>query len=333
MSGPAYDAVLLVSFGGPEGPDDVVPFLANVLRGRNVPEARQRAVAEQYQRFGGVSPINGHNRALLAALRRELHDHGPDLPVYWGNRNWHPLLTDTVGAMRDDGVTRALAFVTSAYSSYSSCRQYLEDISRARQAVGAGAPAIDKLRPFFNHPGFVEPSADRLRAALDEAGPDAPVLFSAHSIPQSMAATSDYELQLGEHARLVTERTGAADWQLVFQSRSGPPNQPWLEPDVRDVIAALAPAHRRVVVAPIGFVCDHMEVVFDLDVQASEVAADLGVTLVRAATVGTDPRFVTMIRQLVTERLEAAAPRLALGHLGPAPDACVSGCCASPSRQ
>ncbi|MGH8921611.1 MAG: ferrochelatase, partial [Actinomycetes bacterium] len=233
MSASAYDAVLLVSFGGPEGPDDVMPFLDNVLQGRDVPDARRQAVADQYRLFGGVSPINGHNRELLAAIREELETHGPDLPVYWGNRNWHPLLADTVATMGADGITRALAFVTSAYSSYSSCHQYLDDLFRARQAVGPGAPTIDKIRPFFNHPGFVEPSADRLRVARRQAGSDAPVLFSAHSIPRSMAAASDYERQLREHARLVAERADAPDWQLVFQSRSGPPGQPWLEPDVR----------------------------------------------------------------------------------------------------
>ncbi len=327
MPPPAYDAVLLVSFGGPEGPDDVLPFLDNVLRDRDVPAARREAVADQYRTVGGVSPINGHNRALLAALREELATHGPGLPLYWGNRNWHPMLADTVATMRNDGILRALAFVTSAYSSASSCRQYLDDLVRARLAVGAGAPAIDKLRPFFDHPGFVEPSADRLRAALGDAGPDAPVLFSAHSIPVAMAATSDYEAQLREHAALVADRAGARSWQLVFQSRSGPPSQPWLEPDVRDAIADLAPNHDAVVVAPIGFVSDHMEVVFDLDTQAAAMAADLGVRLVRAGTVGTDPRFVTMIRQLIDERLDPTAPRLALGHRPPRPDRCPEGCC------
>lgn len=341
-----YDALLVVSFGGPEGPDDVVPFLRNVLRGRDVPEERVAEVARQYERFGGVSPLNGHNRALVAAIEEELASHGPALPVYWGNRNWPPMLADTVARMAADGVEAALAFVTSAYAGYSSCRQYLEDIEAARSAVGPGAPVIDKLRLYFDHPGFVEPLADHLRAARDEAGRDAPVLFTAHSVPVSMAAASAYEEQLRTTAGLVADRSGAPlpDWQLVFQSRSGPPAVPWLGPDVRDALAALAPGHTTVVVAPIGFTSDHMEVLFDLDTQAAETARSLGMRMVRAGTPGSDPRFVTMIRQLVTERVApggaCSQPVGGAGNVlrlapGPSawPDRCRAGCCLPPAQR
>ncbi|MFM9023825.1 MAG: ferrochelatase, partial [Planctomycetaceae bacterium] len=257
----AYDAVLLVSFGGPDGPDDVMPFLENVLRGRNVPRERMVEVAEHYHHFGGKSPINEQNLALLAALRDELDRHGPRLPVYWGNRNWHPLLTDTLREMADAGVKRAIAFVTSAFSCYSGCRQYRENIAAAREAVGPRAPEVDKIRVFFNHPGFVEPMAANVRAALERFPADVragvPVLFTAHSIPMSMADTSRYVPQLEESSRLVAERAGAHDWRLVWQSRSGPPTQPWLEPDVCDVIRQQhADGVRGIVIAPIGFISD-----------------------------------------------------------------------------
>jgi protoporphyrin/coproporphyrin ferrochelatase len=332
----AYDALLVVSFGGPEGPDDVVPFLDNVLRGRPVPRQRVEEVARRYQSFGGISPINGQNRDLIAALRDELDRHGPSLPIYWGNRNWHPFLTDTVRRMRDDGIGRALAFVTSAYASYSGCRQYLDDIARARSEVGPDAPVVDKLRVFYNHPGFIEPNAANLRASLDQAGGGARVAFSAHSIPVSMATTSDYVAQLTETARLVAQRAAANRhlvWQLVFQSRSGPPGQPWLEPDISEHLRALAgEGVDTVAVAPIGFISDHMEVVYDLDIEASRLAADLGLRFVRASTVGTAPAFVTMIRQLITERMDPAQPRLALGAGGPYHDVCPAECCPAPAR-
>jgi len=321
----SYDAVIVVSFGGPEGPDDVLPFLENVTRGRNVPPERLKVVAEQYERFAGVSPINAQNRALVAALDAELVRAGHSLPVYWGNRNWHPYLTDTVRQMRDDGVERALAFVTSGYSSYSSCRQYLENIEAAREAVGPGAPVIDKLRQFYDHPGYVGPFARSLRDALL---PDAHVAFTAHSIPIAMAESSDYVAQLHETSRLVAER-GAPDhlYELVFQSRSGAPSQPWLEPDIGAHVEALAaegvPA---VVVVPIGFVSDHMEVVYDLDVLAAGRAAAAGIAYARAAAPGTDPEFVAMIRELIEERLDPSTPRRALGALGVRPDVCP-GCC------
>jgi ferrochelatase len=329
----AYDAVVVVSFGGPEGSDEVIPFLENVLRGRPAPRQRLEQVAAHYHRFGGVSPINSQNRALVAALEHELQAHGHDLAVYWGNRNWHPFLADTVRDMAAAGVKQALAFVTSAYASYSGCHQYLDDIARARADVGPRAPVIDKLRVFYNHPGFIEANAANLVAALKAAGGPAHVAFTAHSIPVSMAATSDYVNQLTETARLITE-VAAPDglpWRLVFQSRSGPPGQPWLEPDIGDHLRALASSGvDTVVVAPIGFVSDHMEVVYDLDTEASQVAAGLDLRLIRAATVGTSPPFVTMIRQLIEERLDPAAPRLALGALGPYHDRCPAGCCPPP---
>jgi ferrochelatase len=329
-----YDAVLVVSFGGPEGPEDVIPFLENVLRGRDVPRARLEEVAAHYYRHGGVSPLNGQNRALVAAVGAELQRRGPGLPVYWGNRNWGPFLADTLAVMRDDGVRRCLAFVTSAYSSYSGCRQYLEDLAAARAAVGAGAPVVHKLRAYFDHPGFVTPLAEGVRAARADAGPEAPVLFSAHSIPETMAAGCAYEAQLVATATLVAAAAGLGGgpghaWQLAYQSRSGPPSQAWLSPDIRDVLAGLAPGTGGVVVAPIGFVSDHMEVVHDLDVEASEAAAARGIRLVRSATPGTHPAFVRMIRQLVEERLDPTAPRLALSSLGPSHDTCPAGHCPS----
>jgi ferrochelatase len=332
-----YDALLLLSFGGPEGPDDVLPFLENVVRGRGVPRERLLAVAEHYQHFGGVSPINDQNRALLAAIREVV-----DLPVYWGNRNWHPLVEDTVATMRDDGVRRALVFVTSALTSYSGCRQYQDDLARARAAVGAGAPELEKLRHYFNHPGFIEPAADGVRAALASLpDPDAArLIFTAHSIPMSMEDRSGpgghlYTAQLREASRLVAEsvRGEGAEFDLVWQSRSGPPSVPWLEPDINDHLTALYDAGTRaVVVSPIGFVSDHVEVLWDLDEEAAETAAKLGLGYARAATVGTDPRFVAMVGQLVAER-RSGAPKLALGRMGPSHDTCPVGCCPAPVRR
>jgi ferrochelatase len=327
-----YDALLVVSFGGPEGMDEVMPFLSNVLRGRNVPEARMREVARHYEMFGGVSPINEQNRRLISALERELEQNGPRLPVYWGNRNWHPLLADTLGQMRDDGIKNALAFVTSAYSSYSGCRQYREDVERAREAVGPGAPRVEKLRAFFNHPGFVGPNAENLRAALgripEERRADARVAFTAHSIPAAMAAGCDYERQLLETCRLVAEGAGAAGWRLVFQSRSGPPTQAWLEPDILEHLRALkGEGVADVVVAPVGFISDHMEVLYDLDTEARRLASEMGLNMIRAATVGTHPEFVRLIRELILERLDPGLPRRALGALPPRHDVCAVDCC------
>ena len=326
-----YDALLLVSFGGPEGPDDVMPFLENVLRGKNVPRERMLAVAEHYQHFGGVSPINQQNRELLAAIENEFPANGISLPIYWGNRNWHPLLPDTLAQMKSDGVKRALGFFTSAFSSYSGCRQYRENIAAAQQVVGEGAPEVDKLRMFYNHPGFIEPMIERTRAAFSQIPAEkhgsTTLLFSAHSIPLSMAGNCNYESQLREAARLIADGIGHPEHRLVFQSRSGPPTQPWLEPDVGDAIKELAAAGTKdIVLVPVGFISDHMEVLFDLDHEAHDIAGELGVNFVRAGTVGTHPRFVRMIRELVTERM-SGAEKPALGLLGPSHDVCPVDCC------
>ncbi len=333
-----YDAILLTSFGGPEAPDEVMPFLENVLRGKNVPHERMLEVAKHYYEFGGKSPINDQNRQLIAALKAGLATHGPHLPIYWGNRNWHPLLTDTLQQMKSDGIRQALAFVTSAYSSYSGCRQYRENIAAAQQAVGAGAPQVDKLRAFYNHPGFIATLVDRVRHALAKLPEDqrasANLIYTAHSIPLSMAQTSDYEKQLLETGRLVAEALGRSDWRLVYQSRSGPASQPWLEPDILDYLREVK-SHgtaTSVVIAPIGFVSDHMEIIFDLDTQARELCETLGLQMVRAETAGTHPRFIQMIRELITERMDPSQPRLALGILGPRPDICPPDCCRVPAR-
>ncbi|MBS0207563.1 MAG: ferrochelatase [Planctomycetes bacterium] len=335
------DSFLLVSFGGPEGPDDVLPFLENVLRGRNVPRERMLTVAEHYQQFGGVSPINAQNRALLVALRDELRRHGPELPLYFGNRNWHPLLPDTLRQMAADGRRRAVAFFTSAFSSYSGCRQYRENVMAAQQEVGTSAPRVDKLRMFYNHPGFVEPSIENVVSAWRQVPESrraaARVVFTAHSIPSAMADQCKYEDQLRETAGLIMTALPGAAWQLAYQSRSGPPNQPWLEPDILDVLRTLAAEGvRDVVVMPVGFVSDHLEVMYDLDTAAQQLAHELGMNLVRAATVGTHPRFVTMIRELIVERIAAeqggAPARPALGCLGPSHDVCPVDCCLPPAR-
>jgi ferrochelatase len=336
-SGDRSPAILLVSFGGPDRSEEVMPFLENVLRGRNVPRERMLAVAEHYYHCGGKSPINDQNRALLAALRKLLAAEGPDLPVYWGNRNWHPLLADTLRQMTADGVRRAFAFVTSAYSSYSGCRQYQEDLARAREAVGPGAPEILKLRVFYNHPGFIETMAERVRAAFDRMPPErrasAAVAFTAHSVPVAMAETSRYVQQVEEACRLVAERVGGPAFRLVYQSRSGAPGQPWLGPDVLEYLRDVAAGGgtRDVVLAPIGFISDHMEVVYDLDTEAGQLCEQLGLHMVRAGTVGDDPRFVGMIRELVLERLEGA-PRRALGVFGANHDVCADDCCPAPAR-
>jgi ferrochelatase len=335
---PSYDAFLLVSFGGPEGRDEVIPFLENVTRGRGVPRDRLEQVAEHYYRFGGVSPINQQCRDLLAAVEKDFAAGGTDLPVYWGNRNWDPYLTDTVAAMAAHGRQRAIAFVTSAYSSFSGCRQYTGDIERARARVGPAAPRIDKLRPYFSHPGFIEPFADAIRGAAEslptsvrDRGFD--LVFTAHSIPEAMSAASGpaggaYPRQLAEASRLVAERvSGARSWRLAYQSRSGPPSAGWLGPDVGDCLAEMAGSgSSAVILVPVGFTSDHMEIVFDLDVEAAEAARRLGLPLARAATPGTDPRFVAMISELVRERQDGRPPR-ALGDLGPAVGTCRDGCC------
>jgi ferrochelatase len=349
-----YDAFLLVSFGGPEGPDDVMPFLHNVTRGRGIPPERLEAVAEHYYAVGGVSPINQQCRDLIAALGKDFATAGVDLPIYWGNRNWDPYLAATVAEMAAAGVRRALALVTSAYGSYSSCRQYLDDIGRARAEAGPGAPQIDKIRHFYSDPGFIEPFADATLRAIESlpAGirADVPLVFTAHSVPEAMAAASGpppggrYPAQLAEAAGLIARRVGEAagraggaggghPWRLVYQSRSGPPSQPWLGPDVCDYLEELArDGAPGAVLVPVGFITDHMEVVHDLDVEAAGVAERLGLPLARAATPGQDPRFVSMITALVGERLVgersgSGLPPAALGSPG-----CGSGeCCRLPT--
>jgi len=346
----AYDAFLLLSFGGPEGPDDVLPFLENVTRGRGVPQERLKEVAEHYHARGGVSPINAQCRDMLAAIE----DAGLGLPMYWGNRNALPFLADTVREMAAAGVERAIAFVTSAYSSYSACRQYLDDIDAAVAAVGPRAPRIDKIRPYFNHPGFVEPFAASVNDALATLPSDARggvrVVCTAHSVPFGMAAASGsaaagtavsgegggrYAAELREASKLISERAfdGSLPFDLVYQSRSGPPGVPWLAPDVNDHLRSLAKdgAASAVVVVPVGFVSDHMEVVHDLDVEAAETAASLGLPFARAKAPGPTARFAQMVCELVAERT-SGAPALSLGDFGlgafsGGARACPADCC------
>jgi protoporphyrin/coproporphyrin ferrochelatase len=333
-----YDAILVISFGGPESRDEVIPFLDNVLRGRNVPRERMLTVAEHYYHFGGKSPINQQTRELIAALEAELSRNGPKLPVYWGNRNWHPLLPDTVRKMKQDGVRRALALFTSAYSSYSGCRQYREDISRAQSEVGPDAPEIHKLRAFFNHPGFIEPTVERVQEALHAASAESSkniqVIYTAHSIPLSMANTCDYVRQLEEVQQLVSMRLGVTNHALVYQSRGGAPGQPWLEPDILDHLREVKASNlaSAVVLAPISFISDHMEVLYDLDVEARQLCDSLALSMVRAKTVGVHPKFIAMIRELIEERLTPGSERRALGSLGSRTDVCAEDCCPAPSR-
>jgi len=333
-----FDAVLLLSFGGPEGPEDVVPFLENVTRGRNIPRQRLEEVGKHYFLFGGVSPINAQCRLLRRALEDELGRNGPRLPVYWGNRNWHPMLIETVGRMADDGIQRVVAVATSAYSSYSACRQYLDDIEQARDAIGESAPVIEKLPPFWDHPGFIETMADNARDALArlDTGPErARLVFTAHSIPMAMAATCAYEAELREASALVAERAAAGvPWDLVYQSRSGPPSQPWLEPDVCDHLRRLHDEGvAGVVVVPIGFVADHMEVVYDLDTEAKALADRIGLRIERAPAVGAAPKFVAALRELIACHVEGRRPP-SLAKRGPRPYPCKPDCCAyTPARR
>ncbi|MEP6921933.1 MAG: ferrochelatase [bacterium] len=328
----AFDALLVVSFGGPEGMDDVIPFLENVLRGRNVPRERMLGVAKHYEMFGGVSPINQQNRKLIAALQEEFASNGPKFPIYFGNRNWQPLLADTLEQMKADGVKRALAFVTSAYSSYSSCRQYLENIAEAQKTVGPGAPQVEKLRAFYNHPLFIQANVENIAAAFKQI-PEArraaaALVFTAHSIPKAMADNCAYQGQLEESGRLIAESLGQPNWRVVYQSRSGPPTQPWLEPDVLDYLKELsAGGVTDVVVAPIGFVSDHMEIIYDLDTEALRLSEALGLNMVRARTAGTHPKFVEMIRELILERTNSDSNRRSLGARGASHDICAVDCC------
>jgi len=332
------DALLLLSFGGPEGPDDVLPFLRNVTRGRDVPEQRLLAVAEHYHHFGGVSPINGQNRALLAAIEQDFRANDVHLPVYWGNRNWSPYVEDAFLRMREDGVRRALVLATSASGGYSGCRQYRENLAAAATAV-PGAPDTVKLRHYFDHPGFVTANADAVRRALHGAPAETRLIFTAHSVPAAMNEVAGpdgglYAAQQRETARLVAQavRGPGAYFDLVWQSRSGPPQVPWLEPDINDHLRALAAAGvTSVVVAPTGFVSDHLEVVWDLDTEASATAAELGMWFARAATAGTHPAFVAMIRELVQEQTDGHQARR-LGELGLCGQPCPDGCCLRPTR-
>lgn len=319
-----------------------MPFLQNVTAGRGVPAERLERVAEHYYQFGGVSPINQQCRDLITAIEKEFAARAVALPVYWGNRNWHPHLRETLATMAAAGVGRALAFVTSAYSSYSSCRQYLGDIEAARSHVGTRAPQVDKIRPYFNHPGYVGSFAAAARAAAaslpDDVAGEFDLIFTAHSIPDGMAAAAGpaggaYQAQLAETARLVAMEAGFSEpWWLAYSSRSGPPSQAWLEPDVNDLLADRAAAgSRAVVVVPIGFISDHMEVKFDLDIEAAGTARQLGLAYARAATPGTDPMLVSMIADLVAERLDETPPAV-LGALGAWPASCPVGCC-GPGRR
>jgi len=331
---PPIDAFLLVSFGGPEAPDEVIPFLERVTAGRGIPAERLELVGKHYFDRGGISPINGHCRTLLDDLGAAFAKADIDLPMYWGNRNSAPFLDDVVAQMAADGIEHAVAFVTSAYSSYSGCRQYRENIAAAQAGV-EGAPLIDKLRVFFNHPGFVDPLIDGVGAAVTTIDSDrSHVFFTAHSIPRASAATCDYEAQINEAASLVAERVpDMPQWSVVWQSRSGPPAMPWLEPDISDAIAAVdAEATDHVIVVPIGFISDHMEVLQDLDTDAAAAAKAAGLGFTRVSTSSGDPRFTQMIVQLVQERTIGATP-VALGELGLVPAQCSETCCPAPKRR
>ena len=336
-----FDALLLVSFGGPEGPDDVLPFLENVTRGRGIPRERLVEVGRHYHLFGGRSPINDQCRALRQAIRDDFAAHGLDLPVFWGNRNWHPYLADTLREMRDAGIRSAACLLTSAYASYPGCRQYREDLAAASASVGPGAPVLSRLPHYFNRAGFVAPFVDGTQAALDRMPAGARVAFVTHSIPDVMNDSSGPSggRYVAEHRDVatvvveeVTRRRGMpVDWDLVFCSRSGPPRQPWLEPDVNDHLTALAAKDvPGVVVVPIGFVSDHMEVLYDLDTEARSTADRLGLAFARVPTPGVDPRFVGLVRELLTEHAGDVSIQPVLGALGPAWGNCPAGCCANP---
>jgi ferrochelatase len=336
----SFDALLVVSFGGPEKHEDVLPFLENVLRGKNVPRERMLEVAEHYYHFDGRSPINDQNKQLIAALEGECRSQGITMPVYWGNRNWHPLLTDTLKQMQAEGVRRAAAFVTSAFGSYSGCRQYREDIARAQQATGVQDMVIEKLPNFCDRPEFIEVMTERVRAAMTELGPterngDGPeagssetdnskpqLIFTAHSIPLNMADASPYVRQLKEASARVAAACGMSNWTLVYQSRSGPPTQPWLAPDICDYLREQhAKGVCSVIICPIGFISDHMEVLYDLDTEARALCNEIGIKMVRAGTAGAHPKLISMICDMV---LHSPTTEI-LGH-------CEPGCCPTPQR-
>lgn len=349
----AYDAILLAGFGGPEGQDDVIPFLRNVTRGRGIPEERLEEVAHHYRHFGGISPINDQNRELKAALEAELASRGIDLPVLWGNRNWDPYLKDALKEADERGLTKVIAIATSAYSSYSSCRQYREDFAMALEETGLeGTIEIDKVRQFFDHPGFVEPFIEGVRDAIVDVRQKVPgidpateveILFTTHSIPSVDAAKSGpaergfgeggaYAAQHLAVAEVISQAAadGVIEWQLVYQSRSGPPSMPWLEPDINDVIAELpAKGKRAVIIVPLGFVSDHMEVLWDLDNEAMETSEENGIVAVRVPTPGTHHAYVAGLVDLVLERRDGVPvdQRPAMTALGPWYDVCRPGCC------
>lgn len=347
LTGPrgSYDALLFVSFGGPQGPEDVVPFLENVTRGRGIPRERLVEVGAHYTAFGGVSPINQQNRDFISALTKAFAEAGIELPIYWGNRNWDPYLVDTIRQMRADGIARAACFVTSAYSSYSGCRQYRENLAEAVSIVesdGQGpAPELDKIRHYFDHPGFIEPIVDGVVASIDDLAVVEPrLVFTTHSIPTSTATSAgpDGDGYVNQHravADLVSSRVAQMraiepTWDLVYQSRSGPPEIPWLEPDISDHLDVVHDGGSAgVVIVPIGFVSDHMEVVWDLDTVALDHAREIGLPARRAPTVGTDHRFVEAVAELVQERVGLVEPR-ALSSFGPMPDVCGRTCCPNP---
>ena len=330
-----FDSLLLLSFGGPENSDDVMPFLRNVTAGRGVPDERLAVVAEQYELFGGKSPINELNQQLLYALNEELANRGHEMATFWGNRNWHPFVTDTIADLKSLGHTSTVCLVTSAFSSYSGCRQYHEDLDRARNEV-PGAPNIERVRVYWDHPDFLGTAAELLAESRDAAGlsSETPVLHSAHSLPLSMAANCDYQQQLNEAASIVNELAGMrGPYEVVFQSRSGPPSVPWLTPDIDQRIHELAEqGTQELLVHPLGFVADHMEVLFDLDTQSAAAAKEAGVKMVRTPTVGTHPRFVSMLVDLVEEAAGLRADRPSLSKSGPRPDKCNSQCCPAPTR-
>lgn len=327
-----YDSILIVSFGGPESKEEVIPFLENVTRGRNVPRSRLEQVAEHYYHFGGKSPINSQNLALIDALRKRLNESGPDLPIYFGNRNWSPYITEALTTMQKDGKYKALSFFTSLFSCYSGCRQYQENIKNAQSSLHGKVPEVDKLRMGFNHPRFIAAMKSRIESSLDQIPKGrrelAHLVFTAHSIPLSMAERSSYQLQLNEAARLISGAVGNFNFNICFQSRSGPPQVKWLEPDINEKIRALSEEGvKDLVVVPLGFVSDHLEVLYDLDVEAAQTAAELGINFVRSQSVGTHPEFIEMIRDLIIERIEGSVDRPACGSLGAWHDFCPSNCC------
>jgi ferrochelatase len=318
----SFDALLVVSFGGPEKKEDVLPFLENVLRGRGVPRERMLEVAEHYYHFDGRSPINDQNKALIAALEQEFKSHGEKMPIYWGNRNWYPLLPETLKQMQTDGVRRAAAFVTSAFGSYSGCRQYREDIAREQQQTGTENMVIEKLNNFWDRDEFIAAMTERVRAAMAELPGAEQLIFTAHSIPTSMADASPYVRQLKEAGARVAAACGISNWTLVYQSRSGPPSQPWLEPDICEYLRAQhAAGLQRVILCPIGFMSDHMEVLYDLDTEARDLCNEIGLKMARAGTAGAHPKLISMIRDMVFNAQTSSV----MAH-------CEAGCCPTPQR-